>query len=91
MPDQTTVEDFAMSTEVDLRVDVSGTCCPIPLIELTRAIQRLQPGQTLEIIGNDPIFESAVHDYCASNGHAVIGATTHPDCSVRIIIQVGGL
>lgn len=91
MPGQTIVEDFAMSTEVDLRVDVSGTCCPIPLIELTRAVQRLQPGQTIEIIGNDPIFESAVQDFCLTNGHTVIEATTHPDRNVRIVIKVGDL
>lgn len=78
-----------MSTEVDLRVDVSGTCCPMPLIELTKAIKTLQPGQTLEIVGNDPIFESAVHNFCQTNGHRVLNVTAHPGHQVSIVIQVG--
>lgn len=79
-----------MSTEVDLRVDVCGTCCPVPLIELTRAANSLRPGQTLEIIGNDPVFETAVHNYCQSNGHAVLEVTTRDDQSVHFLIKVGG-
>jgi tRNA 2-thiouridine synthesizing protein A len=80
-----------LPVEVDLRVDVRGVCCPLPLIELTRAVQRLQPGQTLEIIGNDPVFESAVHNFCLNHGHAVLQAITHPDRNVQIVIKVGGL
>ena len=47
-----------MSKDADARLDVLGVCCPLPLIQLAKSVNNLKPGQTLEIIGNDPIFES---------------------------------
>ena len=76
--------------EVDLRVDVCGMCCPMPLIELTKALQHLQRGQVFEIIGNDPVFQSAVHNFCRTHGHSVLESVLHPDQSVCIRIEVGG-
>ena len=75
---------------IDLRVDVCGMCCPMPLIELSKTVQRLQPGQAFEIIGNDPLFESAVRNFCATHGHHVLQSATDPDHTVRIHIEVGG-
>lgn len=79
-----------MSTDVQAHVDVCGMCCPLPLIELTKAVASMQPGQVLEIIGNDPTFEVAVRDFCRAHGHTVLAATTWPDCKVCIRIEVRG-
>jgi tRNA 2-thiouridine synthesizing protein A len=79
-----------MSYDVDLRLNVSDTCCPLPLIQLAKSIPRLTAGQTLEVTGNDPIFESSVRDFCRANGHAVLQATTGDDDSVVLLIRVGG-
>jgi TusA-related sulfurtransferase len=79
-----------MSIDVDLHVDVCGMCCPVPLIQLANSIKSLRPGQTLEIIGNDPIFESAVHNFCQNNGHTVSVVTTGANYSLSFLIKVGG-
>lgn len=79
-----------MARDADSRRDVSGTCCPIPLIQLAQSIKDLQPGQTLEITGNDPIFEPSVRDFCRSNGHAILDVAAGANHSVRILIRVGG-
>ena len=76
--------------DVDSRLDVCGVCCPVPLIQLAKSVKYLKPGQTLEIRGNDPIFESAVRDFCQANGHAVLEVTTGADHSVSVLLRIGG-
>lgn len=79
-----------MAANVDSRLDVSGVCCPLPLIELAKSIKDLQPGQTLAVTGNDPIFESSVRDFCQANGHTVLDVKTGDNRSVTMRIKVGG-
>jgi TusA-related sulfurtransferase len=79
-----------MSKDVDSRLDVNGVCCPLPLIQLAKSVNNLKPGQTLEIIGNDPIFETSVRDFCLANGHAVLEVTADANHSVSMLIRVGG-
>ena len=40
-----------MRIKVDVVVDVTGETCPVPLIEMRRALRKAQSGQILEIIG----------------------------------------
>lgn len=79
-----------MPPDIDLRLDVRGVCCPIPLIQIAKSIRTLKRGQTLEISGNDPIFESSMRDFCRANNHAVLDVTTGADRSVSMVIRVGG-
>jgi TusA-related sulfurtransferase len=79
-----------MSGHIDSRLDVVGVCCPIPLIELAKAIMPLKAGQTIEIIGNDPIFESSIRDFCKSNGHTILETKPGDKHSVSLLIRVGG-
>ena len=51
----------------DKTVTVTGQCCPLPLIELAKAMKEMQSGQVLQITGDDPIFEIGVRDYCEAN------------------------
>jgi TusA-related sulfurtransferase len=75
--------------DVDARVDVCGVCCPLPLIQIAKAANRLAPGQVLEAVGNDPIYETSVRDYCQVNGHTILDVRTGSDSRVTILIQVG--
>ena len=56
----------------DKTVTVTGQCCPLPLIELAKAMKEMQSGQVLQITGDDPIFEMGVRDYCKANGFTII-------------------
>ena len=78
-----------MTDEIDMRIDVSGMCCPLPLVALAKSIGDLRPGQMVEVIGNDPVFETTVRDFCKANAHAIVDVTTSDDCSVRVRIKVG--
>ena len=79
-----------MPTKTDSHLDVSGVCCPLPLIELGKSVKDLKAGQTLEVTGNDPIFESSVRDFCQANGHIVVEVIRGDNRSVSVVIKVGG-
>ena len=79
-----------MATDIDSSLDVSGVCCPLPLIQLAKSVRTLKAGQTLEITGNDPIFESSVRDFCQANGHTVLDTRTCDNRRVSMLIRIGG-
>jgi tRNA 2-thiouridine synthesizing protein A len=73
---------------VDKDIDVVGKACPLPLIALARAVRGMQPGQVVRIIGNDPIFESTVVDFCQERGHALL-ETTRNGRTVTMSFAIG--
>lgn len=79
-----------MTTDIDSHLDVCGVCCPMPIIRLAKSIRELKPGQTIEITGNDPIFESSVREFCRTNGHAVLDVTEADGRRVSVLIKAGG-
>ncbi len=56
---------------VDKYLDVVGKACPIPLITVAKEVRTMRKGQLLRIIGNDPIFETTILDFCREGGHEV--------------------
>lgn len=56
---------------VDKDINVVGKACPIPLITVAKEVRTMQKGQLLRIIGNDPLFETTILDFCREGGHDV--------------------
>ncbi|MDR3394413.1 MAG: sulfurtransferase TusA family protein [Parasulfuritortus sp.] len=78
-----------MASKIEAHLDVCGVCCPLPLIQLAKAVKELDLGQTIEIIGNDPIFETSVRDFCQANGHTILDVRQGDNRKISILIQVG--
>ncbi len=78
-----------MSPQIDLRLDVMGVCCPLPLIQIAQSIRTLKRGQTIQVSGNDPIFETSMRDFCRANGHDVLEVTPGDNHGVSMLIRVG--
>jgi TusA-related sulfurtransferase len=57
---------------MDKELDVLGKACPRPLITVAKEVNTMQKGQLLRIIGNDPIFEVTILDFCREGGHEVL-------------------
>ncbi len=36
------------------KVDVLGETCPVPLVEMRKAVRKASPGDIIEVIGNHP-------------------------------------
>jgi len=72
---------------VDKDLDVLGKACPIPLITVAKEVRVMRKGQLLRIIGNDPLFEVTILDFCREGGHQV-QETTHDGKKVCITFVV---
>ena len=57
---------------VNKDLDVVGKACPIPLITVAREVRTMQKGELLRIIGNDPLFEVTILDFCREGGHELL-------------------
>jgi tRNA 2-thiouridine synthesizing protein A len=79
-----------MTMATDVRLDVSGTCCPVPIIQMAKAVQQMAPGQTLEIIGNDPLFEISIRDFCQARGHVLLSVAPGDGGNVYMTLRIGG-
>ncbi len=61
-----------MTDEPRLRVDVIGSLCPLPILSAIRAMRRLEPGQRLELVGDDPGIAEDIPIWCKKNGHLLV-------------------
>jgi tRNA 2-thiouridine synthesizing protein A len=71
----------------DKELDVSGMSCPMPLIRLSQTVGELGSGETLKIVGDDPVFEQGVRDYCGLNQIEIISVIPLSGRTVEIIIK----
>lgn len=44
----------------DIRIDVRGETCPVPLVEMRKAVRRAQPGDVIEITGTHPASQREI-------------------------------
>lgn len=59
--------------EPDLFVDCLGRPCPIPVIELARALQGAPAGSVVEVLSDDPAARLDVPAFCRMRGHTFLG------------------
>lgn len=69
-------------------INVVGKACPMPLIALAREVRTMQQGQTVRIIGNDPIFEESIVEFCREGRHEIM-ETKREGKRVSMVIKVG--
>jgi tRNA 2-thiouridine synthesizing protein A len=69
-------------------LDVSGTLCPIPLVETRRVIADMAVGEVLEIEATDPLAELDLAVLCERTGHELLSVNTSPSGRVRVLIRI---
>ena len=58
--------------KADRSVDTTGHCCPIPIVEVNRAIKTMQPGEVLELISTDIGSRMDIPVWCQRTGHELL-------------------
>jgi TusA-related sulfurtransferase len=58
--------------EAAVRVDTSGALCPMPILEIAKAMRRLAPGTLVELISTDPGLEADLPAWCEATGHPLV-------------------
>ena len=63
---------MALVPQPDLRVDTSGKFCPVPILEVSRAVKTLSPGQVVEIVATDPGVEADMPAWCKATKNELV-------------------
>lgn len=60
--------------EPDLVLDCLGRPCPVPVIELARALRNAEGGLVVEVVSDDPAALVDVPAFCLMRGHTWLGS-----------------
>ena len=44
----------------DLKIDVKGETCPVPLVEVRKALRKASPGEIVEVVGTHPASKKEI-------------------------------
>jgi len=58
-----------------IKIDACGLQCPGPIMKLKEAIEKLQPGQAVQITTTDPGFTADIKGWCQSTGSTLHSIT----------------
>jgi tRNA 2-thiouridine synthesizing protein A len=58
----------------DKTLDAKGLDCPMPLLKAKKALETLESGQVLEILGTDEGSKIDLPGWCERVGHTFLGA-----------------
>jgi tRNA 2-thiouridine synthesizing protein A len=67
------------------KLDVTGRACPIPIVELMRAMGQVGAGEEIEIRADDRAFPADVKAWSAKTGHTLLEVATQGDTFVARI------
>jgi tRNA 2-thiouridine synthesizing protein A len=64
-------------------LDCLGQRCPLPVIALARAIGRVQVGEVVRVLADDPAAGNDIPAWCRLRGHEFVGGGPGPAYEVR--------
>ena len=53
-------------------VDARGSACPVPILELARALRAVGAGDEVLLLATDPAVEPDVRAFCEATGHVLL-------------------
>jgi tRNA 2-thiouridine synthesizing protein A len=73
------------------RIDTTGLQCPLPVRLTERRVRGLRPGDTLEVLGDDPAMGLDLEAWCYASGHELLERGGEPPeagplhCLIRVV------
>lgn len=55
----------------DQTLDCTNLSCPLPIVEITRTVKKMESGQLLRVEAKDRAFRSDVEAWSRRTGHAI--------------------
>ena len=74
-------------TEVNETLDCVGLYCPQPLFETKQAIDKVGPGEVLEVYADDPAAEEDLKRFCKRTGHELLSYEKLEDGVQRFLVR----
>jgi tRNA 2-thiouridine synthesizing protein A len=56
----------------DFELDVRGEACPYPLIRTKQQVDKLQKGQVLKVLANDPVAPQNIDSWARKSGNELL-------------------
>lgn len=78
------------SDEVE-ELDVSGLCCPGPIVEVSKRLEKLNYGDTLKVIATDPGFYSDISCWTENTGNELVEKKSENGKFFATIKKSGGI
>lgn len=70
------------------RLDVIGLFCPLPILLAAREMRKLQPGDLLEVVGDDPGILEDMPVWCERAGHRLV-EMEEEEGKIRSLVEKG--
>lgn len=64
---------FEKTSEGKYLLDVCGMVCPHPQIHTKKSLEKMAPGETLEVVFDNPASLETIKQLCEAAGHAIVG------------------
>ena len=77
-----------MADEITSQLDTLGLRCPEPVMMLRVTMRKLNPGDMLEVIADDPATTRDIPSFCRFMDHELVSAQT-AELPYRYIIRKG--
>ena len=71
------------------RLDATGTVCPLPILLSVREMRKLQPGDLLEVLGDDPTILEDMPIWCERAGHRLVEIGEDAEGRIRSLVEKG--
>jgi TusA-related sulfurtransferase len=68
-------------TAPDVSVDCRGRPCPVPVVELARAVAAAEAGAVVEVVSDDPAARLDVPAWARMRGQEYLGEVVHDGAS----------
>ncbi len=69
------------------KLDFKGMACPMPIMKTAMAFKKAQPGDTFEVVCDDPGFEPDITSWCNETGNALQSLTKDGKDITAVIVK----
>lgn len=71
------------------RLDVTGLFCPLPILFAAKEMRKLQTGDRLEVLGDDPGILEDMPVWCERAGHRLLEIEEQGAGVIRSLVEKG--
>jgi tRNA 2-thiouridine synthesizing protein A len=79
MTSSTEPRPSAPRPRADVVVDATGLVCPMPIVNLAKAIRQARIGQLVEVTATDPGILADAPAWAKATGHEIVGQLSEGD------------
>lgn len=76
--------------KTDVVLDAKGLACPMPIVRTKKAVEKLEPGQVIEVLATDKGSKADLAAWSKGSGHSYLGTVEEGDVLKHYIRKSSG-